>query len=211
MTLINTLLDLQTPNAITISPNSRQILYSTTLSSTLQPHRIGEHHVSTLWLADTGYSKSAHQITSGTFNDHAPSWHPSGKSMAFISDRAKAGSQWAIYQLPADGTGEPEALTPEANERSIAMFRFSPDGRTIAYLSANEKFAGVKAREEDKDDAMVWGKDLVFNRLRLVDVESMEATVLAAPDAHVVDLAWNGDGSHIAFLTVLDPDMYAMP
>ena len=126
--------------------------------------------------------------------------------VVFISDRAAAGARWAIYhvQLPVDGKGKAKALTAEENERSISNAAFSPDGKTIAYLSADEKSTAMIEREKD---AHVWGKDWAFNRLRLVDVSTGEVTVLASREAHVLQYAWNKDGSQIAFLETRDLDM----
>ena len=60
-------------------PNSQQILYSTT-----PPRGNSDDQArSTLWLAETGYAGSARQLTSGTFNDHGPIWHPSGQSVRY--------------------------------------------------------------------------------------------------------------------------------
>src|ERR1700761_4298800 len=92
--LLRQLCDLKIPNAIRLSPTGQEVLYSTQLS---WGHRKGKHVVSTLWLAMTGQPKSARKLTSGSFNDHAPLWHPDGQRIALVSDRAKQGERWAIY------------------------------------------------------------------------------------------------------------------
>ena len=203
MTLIEELLDLQVPQTIKISPNAQHVLYSTTLP---QAAKKGEHAVSTLWLADTGHTKSSRPLTSGLFFDHEPAWSPDGKSIAFISDRAKPGEQWAIYILPIEVGGEAYPITPVENERSIECFQFSPDGKFIAYVSADEKTADKKAKEKDKDDANVWGEDWPYSRLRVVHLATKRVTTLVSRDAHVADLAWSPDGSKIAFQENRSPD-----
>lgn len=207
MALINTLLELQVLNAIQISPNRQKILYSTT---TAFGNRFGDHDVSTIWLADTGHPKSARQLTPGTFNDHSPKWLPDGKSIVFISDRAKAGEQWAIYRLAVDSEEEPIPLTPKENEKKMGELAISPDGKYIAWLSADEKTAEMKAREKEKDDAKVWGEDSSCSRLRLLclDPPSEHVTTLENPDAHFEEIAWNDDGTEIAVLEVRDTFMY---
>ena len=196
MTLVEDLLDLQVPQIIKISPNGQQVLYSTT-----HPHEAkkGDHATSTLWLAETGHANSSRQITSGLYYDTAPAWSPDGNSIAFVSDRAKPGEQWAIYILPMQAGGEAYPVTPVENERSIDCFEFSPDGKFIAYVSADEKTAEKKAKGKDKDDAKVWGEDWPYNRLWLVHLATKKITKLVSHDAHVADLAWSPNGAGIAF------------
>ncbi|KAK4543051.1 hypothetical protein LTR36_005828 [Oleoguttula mirabilis] len=201
MTLIEDLYDLQIPDNVKLSPDGQSVVYSTTLSF---GHKTGEHTVSTIWLAQTGQAKSARQLTSGLHNDHAPQWSPDGESITFISDRAKPGESFAIYVLPLGG-GEALAVTPAENEKSIDRFEFAPDGKTIAYLSADEKTEERKAKDKAKDDAQVWGEDWPYNRLRLVDLSTKAVTTLVGEASHITDLAWNDSGAKLAFFTVRTP------
>jgi Tol biopolymer transport system component len=171
------LFELQVPRTIRISPDNQQVLYSTT---TPTGNRTSEHELSTLWLAKTGHPNSARQVTSGDFNDHHPRWSLDGQRVAFISDRAKRGEQWAIYSVPTDTEEEPAALTPVENEQKIGRFAFSPDRKNIAYLSADEKSEEQRRKEKEKDDAKVYGKDSPFHRLRLVEIATRKVTTLVS-------------------------------
>ncbi|KAH9828269.1 putative acylamino-acid-releasing enzyme [Teratosphaeria destructans] len=202
MSRLDQLFDLQIPNSLRISPNTQQILYATSLS---YGHKTAEHPKSTIWLGETGKAGSARQLTSGLHNDKDPQWLPDGKSIAFISDRAKAGEKWAIYALPLEGGGEAYPITDSENERAIGKYPVSPDGKTIAFLSADEKTEARKKREKDKDDAQVWGEDWEFERLRLVHIATKTVTTLVSHDAHVADLAWNDEGTHLAYTEVQNP------
>ena len=197
------LLDVQIPNWIRISPCGKQVVYSTAL---FMKHRTGDNALSTIWIAEMGKDKSARQLTSGLFCDEQPQWAPDGESIAFVSDRAKAGKSNAIYQLSLRG-GEAVPLTPVDNEREIAQFLWSPDGKCIAYLSPDEKTAEQKVREEAKDDAQVYGEDWVFNRLRLLHVSSKSISVLVRRDAHLGEIAWKSDGSAVAFTVQQTPEI----
>ena len=106
------LCDLEIPNAIQLSPDGREVLYSTQLT---WGHRKCKHVVSALWLANTGQPNSARKLTSGSFNDNTPRWHPDGQSIAFISDRAKQGEKWAIYLQGVKKEAEAEAITSTDN------------------------------------------------------------------------------------------------
>jgi dipeptidyl aminopeptidase/acylaminoacyl peptidase len=206
---INSLCDLEIPTTIRFSPNAQYVLYSTNLTWS---HRKGKHAVSTLWLAETGKPNSARQITSGQYKDHSPRWSADGKSIAFVSDRAKAGEKWAIYKLNLRHSateGEAFPLTDVENERAISQFEFSPDGKTIAFVSADEKTKEQKRREEDGDDFQIWGEELPFARLRTVDVESKQVRCFTAdiPKCHVTGFSWSQDGKEIAFASTTSPDI----
>ena len=136
--LLQDLCNLEIPTIIRFSPDGKQILYSTELT---WGHHSGKHSVSTLWLASTGKQGSSRRLTSGLFKDYCPSWSPDGQSIAFISDRAKVGGQWAIYimQLTVGSVEEAYSITPLGNERPIEAYDFSLDGKLIAYLSVDER------------------------------------------------------------------------
>jgi hypothetical protein len=40
----------------------------------------------------------------------------------------------------------------------VDLFRVSPDGQYIAFLSADEPTADEERRKQDHDDALVWGE-----------------------------------------------------
>ncbi|SMY26954.1 unnamed protein product [Zymoseptoria tritici ST99CH_1A5] len=206
--LITSLCDLEIPNTIAFSPNAQQVLYSTNLT---WMHRKGKLPVSTLWLAETGKAKSARQITSGLSKDHIPRWNPDGRSIAFVSDRAKAGERWAIYALNIRQSvveGEAFPLTDIENERPISQFEFSPDGTTIAYLSADEKTKEQKDREEEGDDVQVWGEDLAYVRLRTLNVQTKQVSRAGVEhQRHVTGFSWSPDGKRIAFTDTTSPNI----
>src|SRR5215469_10766701 len=192
---VEELVDLQVPYEPKISRTGEQIVYTLKFSS-----RKGEHDTSSLWLAEYGKEHSARQLTSGQFHDRQPQWAPSSENIAFLSDRFKAGKACAIYILPVNG-GEAYPVTPAENERTISSFRWSPSGKFIAFLSADEKSQEEKKREEDKDDAKVYGQDWVHTRLRCLHVKTREIVTLVKGDFHVRDIVWTDDSKEIFYVT----------
>lgn len=203
MTLIEQLLDLEIPKDVKLSPNAQQVLYSTTLPI---GHKKGEHHLSTIWLAETGKPKSARQLTSGQHNDHSPIWHPDGRSIAFVSDQGMPGERSAMWTLSVEEGSEPQSLTFIEDTQSIEHIAFSPDGKSIAYLSADEEHEKDYPRESEEDDVKVWGEDWAYGRLRIVAARE-EITSLVMRDAHVTDFAWNDEGTALAFAETQTPDV----
>lgn len=187
------LVDIPTPTDVQISPTKKHVVYTLEAGS-----KTGEHKASSIWLADVGKEHSARQVTSGQFYDRKPQWSRDGDSIAFLSDRAKAGKSCAIYVLSLSG-GEAYSITPTENENAISSFKWSPNGQFIAYLSADEKTAEKKKREKVKDDAKVYGEDWQYARLRL-HVQTRQVSVVAKDDYHIASLAWNPDSKEIVFI-----------
>ena len=203
MSLFQDCLDLEIPSDIQLSPDGQTVIYTTGL---LWGHRKGEHTLSTIWRAETGKKHSARHLTSGQANDRCPRISPDGKSVAFISDRAKAGESSAVYILPLSG-GEAYPITPTEHKQGIAKISFSPDGKFIAFLSADEKSEERKKRDEETGDVQVWGEDWELNRLRVVHVGTKKITTLVSKDAHISDFSWSDDGEQIATMEQRTPDI----
>jgi len=131
-------------------------------------NRAGDHTTSALWLAETFKAESAKQITSGTFDDSSPQFHPNGSSILFLSDRHKAGGPSQIYQLTLSNlSAEPFPLTSIKNTKGVASFSISPDGVYVAFISQDEP--GING-EEPISDAKIWGERINLGRLRVIDL-----------------------------------------
>ena len=192
--------NLEIPNRVRFSPDGQRVLYSTSLPGGLYK---GERHVSTLWLASASEPGSSRQLTSGLCNDSRPTWHPDGKHVVFLSDRAKPGNSSAIWIMSLDG-GDPTPVLP--SEDAVSTFIISPDGETIAYLSADSK-DDKSGQGENLPGPNVWGDQWEYARLRLVNIQSKDVKTLVAGNKHVTDIAWSPDGKSLAFGSRVNPEV----
>ena len=131
----------------------------------------------------------------------APTWLPNGEWLAFATSRVGARNVWRVR---AQG-GAPEAITTLS--RNVGEFRFSPDGRWLAYTAADpDTISRHVAREV--------GGDHRFARLYVTSIEPDQngerAARLLTPANYQVGghvgagldgpgITWSPDGSAIAF------------
>lgn len=203
--LAEALCGIELPKSVRFSPNGKQIVYQTGLL--YGPHRKGKLHTGTIWLASTSEANSARRLTSGEIDDLQPVWFPEGDRIAFLSDRAKPGSGHAIWAMRMDG-GDAVRLSPATSKASIDDFRLSPDGKSIAYTSADELSKEEEGRaERGEPRPNVWGENLKHSRLRVLNLDTNEIKTLVQGDQHVNEFCWSADGKSIAFVSTENSDI----
>ena len=193
-------------NAVTlrglhISTDGTQVVYGV---RSLYKDPEAEHTKSAIWIASLGKETCARQLTSGQFNDTAAVFSPDGQSIIFLSDRHKAGGKAQIYALPLTAGGEATALTSTNSKKAVVAFKFSPDGKYIAFTSEDEPTDEEELREKRKDDAVVWGdRKKGHSRLRLLRVTTRSISTFSLPsNVHVKDFVWNDDSARLVVSTM---------
>jgi serine/threonine-protein kinase len=82
------------------------------------------------------YSLEDDAMTRVTFDADSskPTWEPDGINVSFGHFSPRSGVEVGIFSKPADGSGE-RKLVVELHDDAIAAGSWSPDGRTLAYIS----------------------------------------------------------------------------
>ncbi len=138
------------------------------------------------------------QLTQSEKSSTAPAWSPDGRWIGFLSARSGKTNVWRINP----SGGEAEQLTDEPG--GVLAFRFSPDGKTIAFTMPDPKTDQEERAEKEKRDARVVDQNIKQVRLYLIPVEpdstgKRRARRLTSGDYSVADFDWSPDGKTIAF------------
>ncbi len=110
------------------SPDSRTLVFSSSPSAS---------QLANLYWRPVDASGEVHRLTESGDRQHATSWHPSGRYLAFEQQVSREHWDLTILPMEANGSGwkpgTPQRLLSGIAQRPGAVF--SPDGRWIAYAS----------------------------------------------------------------------------
>lgn len=125
------------------------------------------------------------QLTSGAYTEDDPAWSPDGRRIAFVSNRESdpdASYKTDLWLVAADNTDKGGTLTRLTNDDRVKSSPvFSPDGSTIAFLSAVDGVYGAP-------------------QVAVMPAAGGEARLLtAAFDRWVNGIAYSADGQWIYF------------
>ena len=135
------------------------------------------------------------QFTSSPVNSWYPQWTPDG-SISFLSRRKDHHASTQIYTIPTDG-GEAQILTN--HKTGIGSYRWSPDGKWIAFTSRDEKPSAQKKAEKDGRDMIVMDKNHIYTRLWVYNVKSGAYKRVFKQDLNVASFIWAPDSKTIVF------------
>lgn len=209
---IQDMMAIKNVGAAQISPNGALVVYQVAAwehpnaNAAKGDTALGDKHEmrSHLWLVPSDGSRPARQITFSERGESQPQWSPDGSAIAFLSARgAAAGDEQPrpeIYVLRLDG-GEAEKIT-EAKD-GVTGFRWSPDGKRIAFLSVDTLSKSLEAARKRRDDPQVYEGDFRLSHVWVVDVGTKKESELVHTTQYTVRGApdWSPDGRKLTYVT----------
>ena len=206
---LDQLLSLKSVGRPRISPDGLSVVYEVSETNWKE-----NAYITHLWLADVQSGRLL-QLTRGNKSSDAAAWSPDGRWIAFLTEREAPAAEkkekdeskpdarqvWLISPLG----GEAWMLTRHGAK--IDSFRWSEDGKRIAFTAPVPETKAANDRKEKYSDYEVFEEDFDQNQLWTVDVaEGSEAKqVTSDPRINVAGFAWSPDGSKIAFTGSANP------
>src|ERR1700722_6423606 len=173
------------PSPPVISPDGRWVAY------TMAPAGAKEPPASSLWVASADAS-TPRMLTSGTTSVEDPRWTPDSGSLFFLLDAQ-------LHRISLEG-GDAEVLT--SWHSGISGYLPLADSRLVAIIAPDE------TDEDDRRDPIVWGENVPYHRLRLLDLAHGTVSIAGhLGDRHVVELVQRPDGGPLAVVSWECPDL----
>jgi dipeptidyl aminopeptidase/acylaminoacyl peptidase len=195
---IDDVMKLKSVSSPVVSPDGGQVLYAVR-----QWESEKDRMEARTWIWKVSAAGgAARQLTFGERGDSQPQWSPDGRSISFLSARGAAAGDDApkaqIFVMHADG-GESWKLT-DAKE-AVTGYAWSPDSRTIAYVTVEPRSAAAETEIRKRDDERVFESDFRHAHIWAVDIESKQATRVTEGTAWTVRgiPSWAPDSKRLTF------------
>ncbi len=133
--------------------------------------------------------------------DRLPRWSPDGKRVAFIGRRGdQTLPQIQIIEM-AGGEARPLTNAPSA----VSSFKWSPDGRLLAYTYTDPKTAAERTDDTQGRDWTVADKNYKHTRLYRVDAATGKSDLVTRTDVTVYDYDFSPDSQQLVIGAATTP------
>lgn len=184
-------LTMRTIAGLAWSPNGQRLVFTVTTPDTAESSTSSDLY---LWDAATN---STRQLTRDPKNDYAAQFSAGGDTVAFLSPRGNDEGKPSIWLMSLKG-GEPWKLASFAE--SVGEFKWSPDGKSIAFTMLDTLSKQVKDWRKKKWDHVVEDEIAQYNHLWVIDVATGKQRRVTQGRFMVADPRWSPDGKNLSFV-----------
>jgi dipeptidyl aminopeptidase/acylaminoacyl peptidase len=163
---------------VKISPDGERVAYEVST-----PNLTKNEHDLALYLGNTRFAEKL-RLLNKPFPRPGLRWSPDGTMLSLL---AIAGEKPQVFAIPISGA-EPRQLT-DASE-GVSGFEWSPDGKSIAYLTRDPAEKPLVIHADAPDQA---------TRVAVRSVKGGPARMLTPPSDYVESFSWSPDSSTIAY------------
>jgi dipeptidyl aminopeptidase/acylaminoacyl peptidase len=214
--LLDDLARVRTPTSVSISPDGNTIAYA------FNGANGSELHLTPIAPAVTTTNGADHVLSPDTIRNLTnttpgicasshPNWSPDGKQLAFLSGCTNTNGSWQ-----SDSQDNLFLWTPATNDLkqvshlhgAISDQRWSPDGKSIAFLFVENATRHAGALDAMKPWNGVYGEDGVeVQRVYSVSATTGAGNFLTPANLHIYEFTWNPVASwnEIAFIAANPP------
>jgi len=195
------LISLKYPSSLALSPDGQYVAF------VIREANLEESfYYTNLWIVRTD-GTDLRPLTSNRYQNRSPQWSPDSQWLAFLSNRPYSNSkgekrQTQIWLLYLRG-GDAQRLTDAS--RGVHRFRWSPDGKSIAYVTTQPLSPEEKKRRQErrqrKFDARVVDEPKQPKEIWLIEVATRKSRRIHVADPGVRDIAFSPDGQWIVYST----------
>lgn len=193
---------LKSVSSVAMSPGGDHVAYVLRIPRDAQEEYGHDHYE--IWVASV-LRGEGRRFVFGAGEAWSPRWSPDGSQLAFLSDRPSGKGadeedvgETQVYVISLSG-GEARRVT--ASKTSVADFKWSPDGREMAYVASDPKTSEEKEAEERGEDWTVVDENLKPRRLWAVGLDTGESREITTGEVSVWDFNWAPDGNRLVIST----------